>query len=108
MARFKVFLLAVFFTLSGMAAGAQNMKLGLLVYNGGGDWYANPTSLKNLAYTVDGVLIIFYLLFYIPVAISFFQQHDSFARNQHGTIKIPVFGIAIYQAFQLIFYGLGN
>ncbi len=30
-------------------AQAQSMKLGLLVYNGGGDWYANPTSLKNLA-----------------------------------------------------------
>jgi len=30
-------------------ADAQNMKLALLVYNGGGDWYANPTSLKNLA-----------------------------------------------------------
>lgn len=28
---------------------AQGMKLALLVYNGGGDWYANPTSLKNLA-----------------------------------------------------------
>lgn len=28
---------------------AQTMKLGLLVYNGGGDWYANPTALKNLA-----------------------------------------------------------
>ncbi|NCX96074.1 MAG: DUF4159 domain-containing protein [Chitinophagia bacterium] len=28
---------------------AQSMKLALLVYNGGGDWYANPTSLKNLA-----------------------------------------------------------
>ena len=28
---------------------AQNMKLALLIYNGGGDWYANPTSLKNLA-----------------------------------------------------------
>lgn len=27
----------------------QNMKLALLVYGGGGDWYANPTSLKNLA-----------------------------------------------------------
>jgi hypothetical protein len=25
------------------------IKLGLLVYNGGGDWYANPTALKNLA-----------------------------------------------------------
>lgn len=30
-------------------APAQQMKLGLLVYGGGGDWYANPTSLKNLA-----------------------------------------------------------
>ena len=28
---------------------AQQMKLGLLVYGGGGDWYANPTALKNLA-----------------------------------------------------------
>lgn len=28
---------------------AQNIKLALLVYSGGGDWYANPTSLKNLA-----------------------------------------------------------
>lgn len=28
---------------------AQKMKLGLLVYTGGGDWYANPTALKNLA-----------------------------------------------------------
>lgn len=28
---------------------AQTLKLGLLVYNGGGDWYANPTALKNLA-----------------------------------------------------------
>lgn len=28
---------------------AQRLKLGLLVYGGGGDWYANPTALKNLA-----------------------------------------------------------
>lgn len=26
-----------------------SLKLGLLKYNGGGDWYANPTSLTNLA-----------------------------------------------------------
>ena len=31
------------------SAVAQPMKLGLLVYGGGGDWYANPTALKNLA-----------------------------------------------------------
>ena len=28
---------------------SQNLKIGLLVYGGGGDWYANPTSIKNLA-----------------------------------------------------------
>ncbi|OFX38536.1 MAG: hypothetical protein A2W97_12375 [Bacteroidetes bacterium GWE2_40_63] len=27
---------------------SQPVKLGLLKYNGGGDWYANPTSLPNL------------------------------------------------------------
>ncbi|HTN45261.1 MAG TPA: DUF4159 domain-containing protein [Flavipsychrobacter sp.] len=32
-----------------IVANAQQMKLALLVYGGGGDWYANPTALKNLA-----------------------------------------------------------
>jgi len=27
----------------------QDLKLAVLKYNGGGDWYANPTSLKNLS-----------------------------------------------------------
>jgi hypothetical protein len=27
---------------------AQSVKIGLLKYNGGGDWYVNPTSLPNL------------------------------------------------------------
>jgi len=50
MARVRHSLLSVLIVLlgAGMACG-QGMKLGLLVYNGGGDWYANPTSLKNLA-----------------------------------------------------------
>ncbi|RMG84309.1 MAG: DUF4159 domain-containing protein [Bacteroidetes bacterium] len=30
-------------------AEVPTLKLGLLKYNGGGDWYANPTSLTNLA-----------------------------------------------------------
>jgi hypothetical protein len=29
-------------------ASAQSYKIALLKYNGGGDWYANPTSLTNL------------------------------------------------------------
>lgn len=45
--RIYFFLLATF--LWSIAAQGQNLKLGLLVYGGGGDWYANPTSLKNLA-----------------------------------------------------------
>jgi hypothetical protein len=44
--RYGLLILAVMFSVSMYG---QNMKLALLVYGGGGDWYANPTSLKNLA-----------------------------------------------------------
>jgi hypothetical protein len=45
------YILFSFLALFAMAlpSQAQKMKLGLLVYGGGGDWYANPTALKNLA-----------------------------------------------------------
>lgn len=46
--KLKFYILSIF-TLLSFSASAQNMKLGLLVYGGGGDWYANPTALKNLA-----------------------------------------------------------
>lgn len=42
-------MLIIFWVLGSILAYSQPMKLALLVYNGGGDWYANPTSLKNLA-----------------------------------------------------------
>lgn len=35
--------------LAATTAAPPRMKLGLLKYSGGGDWYANPTSLPNLA-----------------------------------------------------------
>lgn len=34
--------------LKGNAQEETNVKIALLKYNGGGDWYANPTSLPNL------------------------------------------------------------
>ena len=37
------------FALLCLGARAQSLQLGLLKYNGGGDWYANPTALPNLA-----------------------------------------------------------
>lgn len=43
-------LITVVFLLISISASAQKMKLALLVYNGGGDWYSNPTALKNLAF----------------------------------------------------------
>ncbi len=33
----------------GFSSNPPSLKIGLLKYNGGGDWYANPTSLPNLA-----------------------------------------------------------
>lgn len=37
------------FTMFFLQASSQGVSLALLKYNGGGDWYANPTSLPNLA-----------------------------------------------------------
>ena len=34
---------------SSFSQGKTTAKIGLLKYKGGGDWYANPTSLPNLA-----------------------------------------------------------
>lgn len=46
----KLKLSAILFFLSAtFSLEAQKLKLGLLVYGGGGDWYANPTALRNLA-----------------------------------------------------------
>lgn len=45
---FKVFIFITFFsTLTGFSQD-NSYKIGLLKYNGGGDWYANPTALTNL------------------------------------------------------------
>ena len=44
----RLLLLVLFFIGSSFAPG-PSLKLALLKYKGGGDWYANPTALKNLA-----------------------------------------------------------
>ena len=45
----KYILSLLLLALQALPMQAQKLKLGLLVYGGGGDWYANPTALKNLA-----------------------------------------------------------
>jgi len=49
MHRFKLFFIFSMCLVLAFSVNAQKMQLGLLVYGGGGDWYANPTALKNLA-----------------------------------------------------------
>jgi len=43
----KIFII-IFAILVTVAAKTQEVKIAVLKYNGGGDWYANPTSLPNL------------------------------------------------------------
>ena len=45
MRRFAAILILI---LSAIMTQAQPVRIALLKYNGGGDWYANPTSLPNL------------------------------------------------------------
>ena len=45
--RFILFLILPIYTLTGFGQ-SYTYKIGLLKYNGGGDWYANPTALTNL------------------------------------------------------------
>ncbi len=44
-----IFLLGAFLILSAFNNSKPSLKLALLKYSGGGDWYANPTALPNLA-----------------------------------------------------------
>jgi hypothetical protein len=45
----RLFVLLTAFGIVSSFAPPPSLKLALLKYKGGGDWYANPTSLKNLA-----------------------------------------------------------
>lgn len=44
----KVFIFSFFLLVSLSSFSQKGVQLALLKYNGGGDWYANPTSLSNL------------------------------------------------------------
>jgi len=47
---FSIVLIVIFFVAGIQAqSGPAPIKLALLKYNGGGDWYANPSSLVNMA-----------------------------------------------------------
>jgi len=48
MNRFSSLLILFWLIFSGLNISSQNVQIALMKYKGGGDWYANPTSLTNL------------------------------------------------------------
>ena len=44
----KKIIISILFLISFSFAGAQEVQIAVLKYKGGGDWYANPTSVPNL------------------------------------------------------------
>jgi hypothetical protein len=51
-----VFLFSLLVVASSFAPADKPLKIALLKYNGGGDWYANPTSLPNLVKYCNRIL----------------------------------------------------
>ncbi|GHU86840.1 hypothetical protein FACS1894153_4440 [Bacteroidia bacterium] len=48
MRKFELFFIAINLLLATNFSYSQDVNIALVKYRGGGDWYANPTSLKNL------------------------------------------------------------
>ncbi len=48
MRKYGLSILILFFILHSPAQAQEKLRIALLKYSGGGDWYANPTSLPNL------------------------------------------------------------
>lgn len=48
MKHITLFIIALSLVLGGLAQNSTTVKIALLKYGGGGDWYSNPTSLPNL------------------------------------------------------------
>jgi len=60
---------------------SPSLQLGLLKYNGGGDWYANPTALINLAAFSNKFLNTNFELEYATVDVGSADFSDSEAEN---------------------------
>jgi hypothetical protein len=67
---------------------APSLKLALLKYNGGGDWYANPTALTNLAAFCNKNLNTNFDLNYetVEVGSSDIYNHPFIHMTGHGNV----------------------
>jgi hypothetical protein len=81
---FFLWLFACFF----LSVEAQTLKLGLLKYSGGGDWYSNPTSLVNLASFCNKQLGTYFHLEYgvVDVGSSDLFNYPFVHMTGHGNV----------------------
>jgi hypothetical protein len=83
------FILALgFFSFSTMSSVKPSLQLALLKYNGGGDWYANPTALVNLAAFSNKFLNTNFDLEYATVDVGSAElyNHPFVHMTGHGNV----------------------
>ena len=62
------------FLISSSSSKVQSFQIGLLKYNGGGDWYANPTALPNLVdFCNKNMFVMFLVIHYFH--FPFFRKY---------------------------------
>jgi hypothetical protein len=94
MKRFVLFLTIPFLALSALAftapgPAAKSMPLALLKYDGGGDWYANPTALRNLAEFCNQALGTFFTTddyAVVEVGSADLYNHPFVHMTGHGNV----------------------
>jgi hypothetical protein len=89
--KISIFFIGLLFLFAAFGPATINkppLKLALLKYNGGGDWYANPTALPNLAKFCNDKLKTNFDLEYATVAVGSVEIFDySFVHmTGHGNV----------------------
>jgi len=82
-------LIIVFAMLSGFSGNdSRSLKLALLKYGGGGDWYSNPTALSNLAAFCNQTLGTGFDLDYATVEVGSVDMfnYPFFHMTGHGNV----------------------
>ena len=91
--RMKLYLLCIFTCLLTLMSFTNNeedpsLQMALLKYNGGGDWYANPTALTNLALFCNETLGTNFSARYATVEVGSVEifNHPFIHMTGHGNV----------------------
>lgn len=85
---YRLTIVLLFISVFSNATETPSLKLGLLKYGGGGDWYANPTSLINLAAFCNKTLLTNFDLEYgvVDVGSAEIFNYSFLHMTGHGNV----------------------